>query len=463
MPKPSVSALNDRLFAALEQSDEAMALEGLMGALKEGADPNAVRRHAWEPSDSSVLEVAVSLDEPWAGRLALALLDAGANPMLRKGSAPALVIAARYGRLETVEALLSRGHSAKAVTPQGWTPFLCAAAQGKFELCERLAPISNVLAHADDGCAEMRVDAAFLFIKNKMPKEALLAYKRGWGDPGRMGNSYWTPLIHAVQEQFDDLVAYLAERPESERVLPDVAKRTALHYAVLAGKNGAGGRPDYVQALSRAGHDLNALDEDGASALTMAFLRRCPECAKALLEAGADPSARLLDRDQASGENQSVWGMDALCAAVSSNKPWALELGLGFAERCDRSAVAFDMGHTALHCAATLKDARLAEEWTRALLDLGWDPMALDGYDQTPLMLAMSAQNSGVMGLLIPKTDLSHQSKAGLDAFGVGEWLASARSKPDALAMLRAHLDRAALAEEIAPAGTSSSSKPRGI
>lgn len=443
----SISPMIQRLFAALEQRDEGLALTALASALADGADPNATGRFDWEPFNGSVLEAALCLDQPWAPRLALALLDAGANPLTREGSTPALVIAARYGRPETVRALLDRGHSARVATAEGWTPFLCAAAKGNFELCEFLAPLSNTEASAEDGCEEMRVDAAFLFINNKAPELALRAYERGWGDPGRVANSHWTPLIHAVQDQADELVAYLAGFPQALKAGSGKAQRTAMHYAVMGDD---GGRPDYVRILAQAGHALDGLDEDGVSPLTLAFLHKSEACVNALLASGADPAARLADPALATGSNAEKFsGMDALLAAISSETLWAFEMASSFANRCDRAAKTFDDGAGSLHYAATLESPELSEHWTRLLLDLGWSPRAVDNYNQPALMQAMGRENYETMDLLIPVSDLSCRSELGLDVFEVGEWLAKHRKTPGPLEKLLSHLERTALSEEV--------------
>ena len=92
------------------------------------------------------LETCSALDAPRAAELCLALLDAGADPVFDEGGRSALHIAARFGRALTVQALLDRGHSAKAASKSGWTAFLCAAMSGRIELCQELASRLNVRA-----------------------------------------------------------------------------------------------------------------------------------------------------------------------------------------------------------------------------------------------------------------------------------------------------------------------------
>lgn len=437
--------MSQELFEALSLPSAQEALGAARKALSNKADPNATMIPPDDFRPQSALNFALRLDRPWAGELALALIDAGANPVFNEAGHSALLIASRFGRRETVEALLSRGHSARAATKEGWTAFLCAAAKGDFELCERLAPLSNVMANANDGAKDMRVDAAGLFIKNGKGAEALAAYQAGWGDPGLAGNSYFTPLTHAILDQDDALAAYLAQRVSPERQRASCSDNTPAHYAVERG------RVDYLRLLARHGHELNGVREDGMTPLMSALALRRFDAARALLELGADPALRMI-RGSRRGEG-GYKGLDALCAALASQDPEGLAIAEGFASRCDPKASSHESKNTALHYAARIADKALSERWVRLLLDLGWSANALDGHKQPPLMHAMDAESFGAMEALFPVTDLRRKNKSGLDAWAVGEWLATKRQKPAALGALSALRDKAALSESAEPAG----------
>lgn len=429
------------LWAAIHAKHGAAAFGMLASALASGANPNMT--HDGAGFNQSALDRACRLDEPWASDLAVALLDAGASPFFGDKGITALHWACREGHPNTARALVDRGLDVNATSAQGWTPFLCAAAKGSMELCEELATRANVNQTAEDGSAELRIDAALLFIAQSNSADALAAYRLGWGSPATVANSRWTPLIRAIQHQNDELVEYLATHPKTDRAHLDFDEKTAMHFAA------ASGRPGYVKLLAEQGYPLDKFDSKGLSPLGKAILSEQWDCARQLLELGADPSD-FLSKKRSTSDSEGSWaGLDALCIAAASERQEAFDLGKTFVDRCRGSTKSLRSKNTALHLAASNGAPELAEYWTRLLLAKGWSPSALNRQGQNPLMHAMAEENWGAMNALLPATNLKQKNKLDMDALGIAEWLASTHKNEKALVILRAHMQRKEMENEI--------------
>ena len=434
-----LDSANRQLFASIRAHDAASSLSGLREALANGADPNTKSR---EHGKKSALEEAASLPYSWAGELALALIDAGATTRLGADGRTALHMASRHGHSDTAMALVARGLDPASATTDGWTAFLCSAANGNFTLCEKLAAHSNVKASAENGSRELRTDAPLLFMAVGEPAMALAAYRNGWGSPSTVANSRWTPLMRAIMGEWDDLVLYLAQHSECDRDHVDFDRKTAMHAAVMVN------RADYLKILAQHGHPLSTFQKNGLAPLGLSIAQGNLRCAEELLALGADPAARISKSKRDSGEETDWRGMDALCIAASSESPAAFELARSFIDRCNASSQGLESRNTALHTAAAIDDPELSARWTKLLLSKGWNPNALNFHRQNALMHAMAQKNFSAMEELLHVTDLGVKNKSSLDSLGVAQWLDSSHNSPEPLLRLRAHIEKQELSEQ---------------
>jgi ankyrin repeat protein len=249
-------------------------VEQVRALLKQRVDVNAA-----SADGTTALHWAVDAD---ARELAQLLIAAGAraNAANRYGVTP-LTLAATNGNAALTEALLKAGANPNVTVGEGETILMTAARTGNVET------IKALVAHgADVNTAEQ------------------------WQGQ--------TALVYAAIENHADAVNVLVElganvNARSKRLeFPDFVFKTAgMIYAVqpvgswtplmYAARDGA---IDAVRALASGGADLNAVDPDGTTALTLAIINGHFDTAVALLEKGADPN--VADRN----------GMTALYAAV---------------------------------------------------------------------------------------------------------------------------------------------------
>ena len=249
-------------------------VESVGALLKQGADVNAA-----SADGTTALHWAAQTN---ATELAQLLIAAGANANAanRYGVTP-LTIAATSGNAALAEALLDAGADANVTVGEGETILMTAARAGNVDT------IKALVSHGAD------VNAA-----------------EQWQGQ--------TALVYAALENHADAVKLLAElgadvNIRSKRLeFPDFVFKTAgMIYAVqpvgswtplmYAARDGS---IDAARALADTGADLNAVDPDGTTALTLAIINGHFDTAVALLEKGADPN--VADRN----------GMTPLYAAV---------------------------------------------------------------------------------------------------------------------------------------------------
>jgi ankyrin repeat protein len=196
------------------------------------------------------------------------LIGAGANADAanRYGVTP-LTMAATNGNAVLTDALLEAGANPNAVVGEGETVLMTAARTGD------VGTIKALVTHGAD------VEA-----------------KEAWQGQ--------TALVFAALENNADAVRLLAEvgadinTRSKALVFPDFVFRTAgMIYAVqpvgswtpamYAARDGA---IDAIKVLADAGADLDLVDPDGTTALTLAIINGHFDAAVALLEKGADPN-----------------------------------------------------------------------------------------------------------------------------------------------------------------------------
>jgi ankyrin repeat protein len=249
-------------------------VEGVRALLKQRVDVNAAL-----PDGTTALHWAAHTNSTELARLLLAA-GANANAANRYGVTP-LTLAASSGNAALAEALLKAGADTKVTVGEGETILMTAARAGN------VGTIKALVAHGAD------VNAA-----------------EQWQGQ--------TALVYAATQNHADAVKVLVElganvNVRSKRlVFPDFVFKTAgMIYAVqpvgewtplmYAARDGAIAA---VRALADGGADMNLVDPEGTTALTLAIVNGHFDTAVALLEKGANPN--IADKS----------GMTALYAAV---------------------------------------------------------------------------------------------------------------------------------------------------
>jgi len=237
-----------------------------------------------------------------------------------------LWLAATNGDLPTIERELPASLStAEGVDSghDGWTPLLCAVDHGQPE------------------AAQLLLDAG--------------------ADPDLATGGRSSPIAVAAADGDADMVDVLlgaGADPDN-----DLGGTTALHQAA------EGEHVAAIEALAAGGADLEATNEQGATALVLAA-RGHPQAVHALLEGGADP-AGISEVDGTEALDLSL-----ILLAATPSEDGALDRPTAIAPlRRGRGPI------TALHAAAIVADA----ESLRALLQAGADPNAVAYGAYTPL------------------------------------------------------------------------------
>jgi ankyrin repeat protein len=271
----SLSAAGNSL--PLIDAVKAGSIENVRTLIKQRVDVNAA-----SPDGTTALHWAVKSNSRELAQLLIAA-GAKANAANRYGVTP-LTLAATNGNGALVEALLKAGANPNVTVGEGETILMAAARAGNVET------IKALVAHGAD------VNAA-----------------EQWQGQ--------TALVYAAVENHADAVKVLVELGANVNVrskkleFPDFVFKTAgMIYAVqpvgswtplmYAARDGA---IDAVRALVAGGADLNQVDPDGTTALTLAIINGHFDTAVALLDKGANPN--VPDKS----------GMTALYAAVDMN------------------------------------------------------------------------------------------------------------------------------------------------
>ena len=366
-------AASSEIARAAERRDAAV----VKSELEKHADVNAP-----QSDGTTALHWAAHWNDVETVRL---LLKAGANPKVtnRFGASP-LAEAAALGSAALVEALLNAGADAKALTtPDGETVLMTASRAGNEAAVKLLLDRgADVNAHESfKGQTALMYAAA----------ESHTAVVKLLLDHG----ADWRVLSTSHETKMPKLSAASSVTPMPRGGL------SAFHFAAREGD------VPTMRVMLESGVDINHLDVDKTTALTVALMNKQYTLAKFLLDQGANPNM------------PDALGRTALYAAIDMRNE-------------DYSATP---GRPAL-------DAMPSIEIVKALLDRGADPnvaltgrlpgrSGMDGGDTTlgegttPLMRAARAGDAEVMRLLLAKgADPKRTSKEGntalMFAAGIG-------------------------------------------
>ena len=229
---------------ALHWAVETNASEVARLLIAAGAKANAANRYGVTPLTLAATKGNAVIVE--------ALLKAGADPNVTVGEGETILMtAARAGNVETIKALVARGADVNAAEQwQGETALMYAAIENHADAVKLLVELG----------ANVNARSKKLEFPNFVFKTAGMIYA-----VQPVGS--WTPLMYAARD----------------------------------------GAIDAVRALAAGGGDLNLVDPDGTTALTLAIINGHFDTAVALLDKGADPN--VADKS----------GMTALYAAVDMN------------------------------------------------------------------------------------------------------------------------------------------------
>jgi uncharacterized protein len=229
---------------ALHWAAEANANEVAQLLIAAGAKANAANRYGVTPLTLAATKGNAVIAE--------ALLKAGANPNVTVGEGETILMtAARSGNVGTIKALVSRGADVNAAEQwQGETALMYAAVENHADAVKLLVELG----------ANVNARSKKLEFPDFVFKTAGMIYA-----VQPVGS--WTPLMYAARD----------------------------------------GAIDAVRALADSRADLNLVDPDGTTALTLAIINGHFDTAVALLEKGANPN--VADKN----------GMTPLYAAVDMN------------------------------------------------------------------------------------------------------------------------------------------------
>lgn len=223
-----------------------------------------------------------------------ALLRAGADPDARTttGGARPLHFAAAAGEPAIIESLLGRGAAIDArESVRGQTPLMFASAAGRLRAVEAL-----LAGGADAAAAGHVVDLAARHGEDLRAKarrdQVYAAFREESGSPAGV----WRPGPAQVSAAMRAAGQYLANGPE-----PDAEEEEprALRYTRLVGTQGGltalllaarEGHASVAFALLDAGADIGQAGGDGTAPLLMALLNGHFDLALELLRRGADPN-----------------------------------------------------------------------------------------------------------------------------------------------------------------------------
>eukprot|EP01006_Ploeotia_vitrea_P017373 TRINITY_DN48489_c0_g2_i1.p1 TRINITY_DN48489_c0_g2~~TRINITY_DN48489_c0_g2_i1.p1 ORF type:complete len:910 (+),score=59.93 TRINITY_DN48489_c0_g2_i1:27-2732(+) len=238
------------------------------------------------------------------------------------------------------------------------------------------------------------------------------------------GPTLQTPLIHAVVGNHIEIIKMLLEHPKTNVDAPDKKGQTALHWAASLG-----GNLKTVEMLIDAGGDVNAVSENGMSAILYSASFGHADILRLLVSKGGDINLSESDKDLAlhlacqKGHLDAVRaivelapeqittpnsrGLTALHHGVRRDRPDIVEAMLkARPDAIDVYTSEPQHGYTPLLLSIIDKHPKVS----RLLLKYGADPTVVrPGPDESPLIHACAQGNSEMVGMLLsnPKTEVN--------------------------------------------------------
>jgi uncharacterized protein len=257
--------------------------------VQQKADVNAA-----QADGATAIQWAVYRDDL---EMAGVLLAAGANIKLanREGATP-LYLAALHGSAPMIETLLKAGADANQLGPEGETPLMLVARTGNLDAIRVLLD-----QHADVNAKDkLRGTTALMWATDQSHPEAVkLLIEHGAtvgaqteADTRNARNN----LANTVKQRLHSSFGVLGKRGPGNDGTPPLSERAAKPPAPAAGPAVA----SKTSPASEAGEDEVLAffrrpakkDGGGLTALVYAAREDCMECAKSLVEAGADVNQR---------------------------------------------------------------------------------------------------------------------------------------------------------------------------
>ncbi|XP_037095125.1 ankyrin repeat domain-containing protein 50 [Syngnathus acus] len=250
------------------------------------------------------------------------LLDAGADvDGCDAEGRTALRAAAWGGHEETVFILLDYKAQPNKADRKGRTPLIAAAYMGHHEVVEMLLDHEAQVDLAD-GEGRTALSVAALCIPTAVGHRgygevANLLLERG-ADPGHRDNDGMTPLLLAAYEGHDDMVDLLLEAgadvEETAGLKGGVAPLSVAVTPLLAAATM--GHVKTVLRLLFWGAAVDAIDDEGRTALSLAAARGSTQVVRALLERGLDENHKD-DMGWTPLHAAACEGHRAVCAALT--------------------------------------------------------------------------------------------------------------------------------------------------
>ena len=334
--------------------------------------------------------------------------DAGTTP---------LYLAARYGRVECIEALVRLGANVEQGKDNGTSPLHVAALQG-FVDCVRLLlgygadPNALIMSGDNAGATPIAVAA-----KNSQAECIELLVKRG-GNVATPLSDGTTPLYLAAQSGSQVCVDLLIQHSQRHELSDEFHSQNRKGwFATPISIAAYHGHRECLESLLDAGFDVNYAVDGAAIPLYIATQRRHVACVELLAQRGADRNA-VIERGWTPLSIAAYLG-DRACVEVLARYDADVNAVMDNAQRHSPLLIAAHNGHvsvvevlvqygaqlntsasdgaTAVYVAAQQGQV----ECLRSLITLGADCNVQNSHGATPLYIAVQNNHVEVVKLLI--------------------------------------------------------------